>query len=118
MNIKHTIAALVIVAVLGGALYFLNRIPEKPSKDAIPKENLFSFKPDDIEEFTLTAASQPPATIRRATAAPAAKPESLAKPGAEKQDSAPQWQVAAPQGVAADSSQVQAFLEEIAGMQS
>ena len=116
MNTKRTIVSIVIVAVLGGALYFLYRVPEKPSKDSIPKENLFSFKPDDIQEFTLTVGTQPPATIRRAAAA-APSTGTPSKPD-EKKDATPQWQVAAPDGVAADSSQIQTFVEEIVGLQS
>src|ERR1051325_3610435 len=121
MNVKHTIVALVIVAVLGGALYFLYRVPEKPSKDAVPKENLFSFKPEDVEEFTLTAGSQPPATIRRAAAgAPASKPDAVKPETAktdDKKDVAPQWQVTQPEDVAADSTSIQTFVEEVASMQ-
>ena len=37
MKIKNTILALVVVVALGGVFYYLNRLPEKPGKNDIPK---------------------------------------------------------------------------------
>ena len=115
MNVKHTILAFVILLALGGAFYFLNRQPEKPSADAIPKEDLFSFTPDQVEEFSIEAASQPPATFRRL---PTTQPrEKAAFPEGEASDKPiSQWEITTPQGIAADHSQIQMFLEELPGL--
>jgi uncharacterized protein DUF4340 len=122
MKFKHTILALVIVAVLGGILYFLNQQPEKPSRDEVPKVNLFSFTPDQVQEFTIDASGQAKAALRRAAAEPV-KPEAVAaakptsKDGEVQKDSASKWEITAPEGVWSDSAAIQSFLEEIAGMQ-
>ncbi|HWP84426.1 MAG TPA: hypothetical protein VNN17_04515, partial [Terriglobia bacterium] len=110
MNVKHTLVAFLILLALGGAFYYLNRLPEKPDEKAIPKEDLFSFKAEDVEEFTLEEAGKPPATFRRRSAA---APGSGAAGSGQSQ----QWEITAPPGIAADSAQIQSFIEEIAGMQ-
>jgi len=122
MKIKNTILALVVVAALGGVFYYLNRLPEKPGKNDIPKENLFSFTPDQVEEFTLEEAAKPVAVIRRLAATPApapSKPDAItaSKPGEVNKDAAPQWEITAPEGVASDSTQIQSFIEEVAVLQ-
>jgi hypothetical protein len=119
MKVKHTLIAFALVLALGGAFYYLDKLPEKPAEDAIPKEALFSFTADQIAEFTLQSASQPAATFRRIGDAPApAKEESgtAAEAGGENKDAA-QWEIVSPEGIAADSSQIEFFLEEIVGMQ-
>src|ERR1035437_1994101 len=56
MNFKKTIAALVLLASLGGVLYYLNKHPEnKPSDTTTEKKKLFSFQPADVKEFTIEA---------------------------------------------------------------
>ena len=121
MKVKHTLFALAIVGILAGLLYYLNRQPETPNPDAIPRENLFSFTADQVAEFTLEAPSQPAATFRRLPDEPApAKPEPAAAPGegAPQEQSTARWEIAAPEGIAADSSVIQAFLEEAAAMRT
>ena len=120
MKVTHTLIAFVIVLALGGAFYYLDRLPEKPDEKAIPKEALFPFTADQVAEFTLQAVSQPAATFRRiADTPPAAHADSsaTAEPGAENNPATPQWELIAPEGIAGDSSQIQFFLEEIVGMQ-
>ena len=120
MNVKHTLIAFVILLALGGVFYYLNSLPVKPDENAIPKEDLFSFTPDQVEQFTLQERSAPPATFRLITAAPApanAVSSSASEPGAENKDAAPQWELIAPEGIAADSAQIQSFLDEVAGLQ-
>lgn len=118
MKLKHTIGAFIILLALGGVFYYLNRLPVKPGKDDIPKENLFSFTPDQVEEITITEASKPAATLRRVAAAPKTDSKEAPKSGEKAKDaSPPQWEITAPEGIAADSLQIQSFLEEIVGMQ-
>jgi hypothetical protein len=116
MNIKHTILALVILLVLGGAFYYLNQQPERPDPNAIPKEKLFSFTADQVEEFTIEAPPQPPATFRRAasTEPPPAKPPA----GQTSEPPAPRWEIVTPEGIAADSSLIQSFVEELPDLQT
>jgi hypothetical protein len=119
MKVKHTLIALALLAALGGVFYYLDSMPERPAENAIPKEGLFSFTPDQVEEFTLQAAAEPAATFRRIAQdpVPPQQPDATAAPGAGSSEPIPQWEVIAPEGIAADSQQVQSFLEEIAGMQ-
>ncbi|MBI2818535.1 MAG: DUF4340 domain-containing protein [Acidobacteria bacterium] len=120
MKVKHTLIAFVVLLALGGVFYYLNSLPQKPDENAIPKENLFSFTPDQVEEFTLEEASKPPATFRRTAASPApavADSNSASEPSEKNKDAAPQWEITAPEGIDADSNLIQDFLEQIAGMQ-
>ena len=104
MKVTHTILALVILLGLGGVFYYLNQQPASPSPNEIAKKKVFSFQPDQVEEFTIEMADKPSATFRRVAAA--------AQPGSKPDDkTAQQWQVLNPPGVAADSSQIQPFLE-------
>jgi hypothetical protein len=120
MKVKHTLVALALVAVLGGLLYFLMRQPEKPAEDAIPREDLFTFTPDQVAEFTIEAPAQPAATFRRLPDAAAPAPDT-ATPPAEGEPTEPKpeprWEIVEPAGIAADSAQIQMFLEEIDAMQ-
>jgi hypothetical protein len=119
MRIKHTLIAFAVLAVLGGVFFYLDRMPEMPRADAIPKEGLFPFTADEVEEFTLSEASGPSATFRRiAATSDAAGSGAETESEAEPEAATPQWEVVEPEGVAADSNQIQAFLEEIAGMQA
>jgi len=104
MKVTHTIVALVILLALGGVFYYLNQQPAPASSSEGAKKKLFVFQPDQVEEFTIETADQPPAAFRRVAAA--------ATPGAKPEDkSAAQWEVVSPAGVAADGSQIQSFLE-------
>jgi Domain of unknown function (DUF4340) len=120
MKVKHTLIAFVILLCLGGVFYYLTKLPKKPGEHDIPKENLFSFKPDQVEEFTLQEKSKPPATFHKIAAPvePAKKASgSASKPPSEKKEAAPHWEITSPEGIAADSNQIQTFLGDIAGMQ-
>ncbi|MBI3934379.1 MAG: DUF4340 domain-containing protein [Acidobacteria bacterium] len=117
MNVKHTLLAFAIFLALGSAFYYLNRLPEKPGKDDIPKENLFTFTPDQVEEFTLEEQSKPVANFRRTGGTvPASASTAALEPGADKKGKVPQWQITTPEGIAADSVQIHAFLGEIVAM--
>ena len=120
MKVKHTLIAFVILLALGGVFYYLDSLPEKPDADAIPKEDLFSFTPDQVEEFTIEEATKPAATFRRiaaATAPAAVDSSATTELSAENNNAAPQWEITAPEGITADSTQIQSFLDEIAEMQ-
>jgi hypothetical protein len=113
MNFKKTIAALVLLASLGGVLYYLNKHPEnKPADSTTEKKKLFTFQPADVKEFTIEAQAAPP---KDGDAAKAAAPEShtpatiTVRRAAEKN----QWEIASPAGVPADSTQVQSFVDAL-----
>lgn len=95
---KNTIIALIVLAGLGGVLYYLNKHPktETPTDTATAKKKLFSFQADQIRGFSIEAPNQPAVTIRRA---------------AHGQQ---QWEVAAPAGVPGDNSQIQSFVDGLA----
>jgi hypothetical protein len=118
MNFRKTIAALVILAVLGGVLYYLNKHPEnKPSDTTTEKKKLFSFQPADVKEFTIEAqstaqAAAPPTggdTAKAATSASPTPPTLTVRRAADKG----QWEIASPAGVPADSTQVQSFVDAL-----
>ena len=114
MKVKHTLIAFVILLALGGVFYYLDSLPEKPDADAIPKEDLFSFTPDQVEEFTIEEATKPAATFRRiaaATAPAAVDSSATTELSAENNNAAPQWEITAPEGITADSTQIQSFLD-------
>jgi hypothetical protein len=99
---------------LGGAYYFVQKQPAATDPNAFVSEEVFSFKPEDVREFTLQVSGQPTATFRRKTAAPAA-----AKPATDAADSAApeskpeaQWEIIEPAAIEADSYQIQAFVDE------
>lgn len=113
MNIKHTLLAFLLLAALGGAYYFVQKQPAPEDTSAIPREDLFAFQPEDVQEFTLNVAGQPAATFRRLPGAPPANPATagetapISSPAAEAQ-----WEIVAPADIAADSYQIQSFLDE------
>jgi hypothetical protein len=116
MKIKHTILALVILLVLGGAFYYLNQQPERPDPNAIPKEKLFSFTADQVEEFAIEIPPQPPASFRRVAST---EPPPAAPPAGESSEPpAPPWEIVTPEGIAADSSLIQSFVEELPNLQT
>ncbi len=118
MNARHTIGALVILAVLGGLLYFVYQQPVPVDPRAIPREPLFSFDPEDIVEFRLEMAAERPASFRRIEEPPAeaegAEAEAAeAEPAAASFDEPEsQWEVLEPSGIDADSYLVEGFLAE------
>lgn len=105
MKLQQVIISLVILAALGGAYYFVQKQPATADPNAIAREDLFSFKPEDVQEFTLSVSGQPTATFRRKPDAPA-EASSGEKPE-------PQWEIVEPADVAADSYQIQAFVDEL-----
>lgn len=119
MKLKQIIISLVILAVLGGAYYFVQKQPAATDPNAVTREDVFSFKPEQVQEFTLAVSGQPAATFRRtaspAAAAPASKPSEPAK--AESKPEA-QWEVTQPASIAADSSLIQAFVDELSGFKA
>ena len=112
MKIWHTVIALLVLLMLGGVLYYLNQQAEKPSPEGFPKKDLFTFQPDQVEEFTIEIQGSPTATFRRVAARP---PSS----GADGQPTnQPQWEISYPPGVAADSKEVQSFLDGLPKIKS
>lgn len=116
MKIKHTLIALLLLAALGGAYYFVQKQPVPEQVSAIPREDLFTFKPEDVQELTLNVSGQPTATFRRlppdsAAAKPAPQGESAPQPEA-------QWEIVEPAGMAADSYQIQSFVDEFASFKA
>src|SRR5689334_2776483 len=114
MKFKQIIIALVILAALGGAYYFVQKQPAAADPNAVAREDVFSFKPEDVQEFSLVVSGQPSATFRRAaSAAPAPKADDKnAAPPASK------WEIVEPAGIAADSEQINSFLDEFAGFKA
>jgi hypothetical protein len=110
MKIKQLIIALVILAALGGAYYFVQKQPAATDPNAVVREDVFSFKPEAVQEFSLNVSGQPAATFRR-------KPAPAAKPG-DKTAPAAQWEIVAPAGVEPDSQQIQSFVEELASFKA
>ena len=55
MKFTNTLIALVLLAALGGVLFYLNKHPktETPSDSAVPKKKLFSFQPDHVKSFSI-----------------------------------------------------------------
>jgi len=95
MKFLNTLVALVIVAGLGGTFYYLNKHPKsETSADTTPKQKIVSFQPNQVKEFTFESPDQSAVTVRRASA-----------PG--------QWEITAPSGVPADSTQIQAFVDAV-----
>lgn len=115
MKVTHTIIAFVVLLALGGAFYYLNQQPEKPAADAIPKEKLFSFAPDQVEEFTLEQPPQPAATIRRVAGS---APDLTRAPSGAAKENASRWEIVTPAGIAADNSLIQSFLDELPNLQT
>ncbi|MBI4463708.1 MAG: hypothetical protein HY647_03290, partial [Acidobacteria bacterium] len=68
MKIWHTAVALLVLLVLGGVLYYLNRQPEKPSTEGFPKQDLFTFQSGPVEEFTIEIPGKPATTFRQVVA--------------------------------------------------
>ena len=105
MKIWHTVIALLVLLMLGGVLYYLNQQPEKPSAEGFPKKDLFTFQLDQVEEFTIELQGSPTATFRRVAA-------SQPSAGADRQPSnQSHWEIVSPSGIAADSKEVQSFLD-------
>ena len=112
MKIWHTVIALLALLVLGGVLYYLNQQPEKPSSEGFPKQDLFTFQPNQVEEFTIEIEGKPTTTIRRVAAG---QPSSAADGQPSNQ---PQWEIVSPVGIAADSKEVQSFLDGLPKIKS
>src|SRR4051812_18954443 len=93
MKLSNTLIALVLLAALGGVLFYLNKHPkaETPSDSSIPKKKLFAFQPDQVKSFSIDVPGQPVMTV--------------SKSGNQK------WQITSPSGVPTDNSQVQSFVD-------
>src|SRR4051812_32603554 len=93
MKLSNTLIALVLLAALGGVLFYLNKHPkaDTPSDSSIPKKKLFAFQPDQIKSFSIDAPGQPLTTVN--------------KVGNQK------WQIVSPASVPVDNSQVQSFVD-------
>jgi hypothetical protein len=101
MKVKHTLLALVLLLGLGGIFYYLNSRPENASPDEIPKEKIFPFQPDQVEQFALEIGNESAAAVERVTPAPN-----------------PSWKIVQPEGVAADHDSIQSFLNELPNLQA
>ncbi|MBI2816431.1 MAG: DUF4340 domain-containing protein [Acidobacteria bacterium] len=98
MKFINTLIALVLVAALGGVLFYLNKHPkEMPSDSAVPKKKLFSFQADQVKSFSIEAPGQTATTIR--------------KTGDQK------WEVTSPAGVPANNSLIQSFVDGLPKME-
>jgi len=95
MKPLNTIIALVILAGLGGVLYYLNKHPKsETSADSIPKQKIFAFQANQVQQFTVESPDQPAVTVKRGKAAG-------------------QWEIASPAGIPADSTEIQAFVDGV-----
>ena len=101
MKVKHTLLAFVLLLGLGGIFYYLNSRPENASPDDIPKEKIFSFQPDQVQQFALEISNEPSTSVQRVTPAPD-----------------PSWKIVQPQGIAADNGSIQSFLGELPSLQA
>jgi hypothetical protein len=101
MKVSHTILALVVLLGLGGVLYYLYKRPAGPDPNEVPKEKIFAFTADQVEEFAIEAPPAEPAVFRRVAAG-----------------DSPQWSIVSPEGAQADNSQIQEFLGEVQNMES
>ena len=113
MKIQHTLIALVILALLGGALFYLQKNPVENPSDAIPKEDLFSFQADELEEFRIEMPGQPAVVTRRVSAAP---PPAEGEAASDGSNGEAKWEFESPEGVAADSMLVQSFVDALPAM--
>ena len=120
MKISHTFIAFGILLVLGGVLYYLDKNPPENASDAIPREELFSFQVEQVDEFSIEMPNEPTMTARRLPEADS--PEAA---GEEEKEAAtvtmkmdePQWEFVAPAGVAADSMLIQSFVESLSDLE-
>ena len=115
MKILHTFIALGVLLALGGVLYYLDKNPPESASDAIPKEKLFSFQADDVQEFSIAMPNEPTLTSRRLQDEKVSEPTAEGTQEAETPVTAddPQWEFVAPEGVATDSMLVQSFVESL-----
>ena len=93
MKFLNTVIALVLLAGLGGVLYYLNKHPKTETSADSAKKKLLAFQADQVKGFSIEVPNQPAMTIRRA---------------AQGQQ---QWEVVSPAGVPGDSSQIQSFVD-------
>jgi hypothetical protein len=100
MKLTNTIIALVLLAALGGVLYYLNKHPKTDEGDNRPK--LFAFKSEDVKQFTIEEKDKPPATVRHNEHATPAQPN---------------WEAVTPSGIPVDESQVKSFLDDVVKIQ-
>lgn len=114
MKITNTIIAFALLLVLGGTFYYLQQQPQPPAPGETPKQKLFSFQPDQVEEFSIEMPKEPVATLRRVVAGSEAKDT---EGGKANTATTPQWEVVSPPEVGADSSQIQSFLAELPKLQ-
>ncbi len=113
MKILHTFIALGILLVLGGVLYYLDKNPPENASDAIPKEKLFSFQAEQVEEISIEMPNEPTLTSRRL---PDGERPEAGSEGAPTVDDL-QWEFVDPEGVAADSMLIQSFVESLPGLE-
>ncbi len=112
MKILHTFVALGILLLLGGVLYYLDKNPPENASEAIPKEKLFSFQADQVEEFSIEMPNEPILTSRRLPDGEASQTEAEVEESPATADQ-PQWEFLSPEGVAADSMLIQYFVESL-----
>jgi Domain of unknown function (DUF4340) len=122
MKVSHTIIAVLILAVLGGAFYYLQKQPTPPAPEEAAKKKLFAFDAGQVEEFTVESPGETAFTVRRAAAAGGPKEsagESAGKSGSESdgkaaaQANASEWKIVAPAEIAPDKSEIDSFVSEI-----
>ncbi|MEE8176790.1 MAG: DUF4340 domain-containing protein, partial [Acidobacteriota bacterium] len=116
MKILHTFVALGILLLLGGVLYYLDKNPPENASEAIPKEKLFSFQADQVEEFSIEMPNEPILTSRRLPDGEALQTEAEVEESPATADQ-PQWEFLSPEGVAADSMLIQYFVESLPGLE-
>ncbi len=110
MKTTNTIIAFALLLVLGGVFYYLQQQPRQPAPGETPKQKLFSWEPEQVEEFSIEIPDQPAATFRLAAGAP---PAAKADGNTASATNAPRWEVVSPSDVGADAGAIQAFLTEL-----
>ena len=121
MKVSHTIIAVLILAVLGGVFYYLDKQPAPPSAEEAAKQKVFPFDAAQVEEFTIESPGVPAFTVRRAsTGAATGQPNAATGESGDKaaaQPAATGWQITAPAEIAADTSEIESFVGEIPKLQ-
>ena len=114
MKISRTIIALGILLTLGVVLYYLDKNPPENVSEAIPREQLFSFQAEQVEEFSIEMPNEPKLTARRLPDVNLTEAEAGGANAAEAAAmEEPQWEFVAPAGVSADSMLIQSFVESL-----